>query len=102
MDTCPPIRAVIEPTLAGSVHVRSTRANRAYSQSSPQTLNMPNNHSSILGRVSGGENLSMAEMVDVMDAVMSGAWPENEIGLFLTALAAKGETIDEVAGAATA
>jgi anthranilate phosphoribosyltransferase len=63
---------------------------------------MPDNHSSILGRVAGGENLSMTKMVDVMDAVMSGAWPENEIGLFLTALAAKGETIDEVAGAATA
>jgi anthranilate phosphoribosyltransferase len=63
---------------------------------------MPNNHTSILGRVSGGENLSMEETAAAMNSIMDGQWSENEIGLFLTALAAKGETIDEIAGAATA
>jgi anthranilate phosphoribosyltransferase len=63
---------------------------------------MPNNHTSILGRVSGGENLSMDETAAAMNSIMDGQWSESEIGLFLTALAAKGETIDEIAGAATA
>jgi anthranilate phosphoribosyltransferase len=63
---------------------------------------MPDNHSAILGRVAGGENISMAEMAAAMNAIMDGRWSENEIGLFLTALATKGETIDEIAGAASA
>jgi anthranilate phosphoribosyltransferase len=63
---------------------------------------MSDNHSSILGRVSAGESLSMAEMADAMNAIMDGRWSEPEIGLFLTALAAKGETVDEIAGSASA
>jgi anthranilate phosphoribosyltransferase len=63
---------------------------------------MPHNRASTLGRVSGGENLSMDEAADAMNSIMDGRWSDTEIGLFLTALAAKGETIDEVAGAATA
>jgi anthranilate phosphoribosyltransferase len=58
--------------------------------------------SSILGRVSGGGALSFDEMSGAMDSIMEGEWPEDEIGLLLTALAAKGETVDEVAGAAAA
>jgi anthranilate phosphoribosyltransferase len=57
---------------------------------------------SLLGRVSGGENLSAAQMTAAMNALMSGACEGGEIGLFLTALAAKGETAEEVAGAARA
>ncbi len=57
---------------------------------------------STLGRVSGGGNLSFDEMSDAIDAIMSGKWSEEEIGLLLVALAAKGETVDEVAGAAAA
>ncbi|MCI0335903.1 MAG: anthranilate phosphoribosyltransferase [Planctomycetes bacterium] len=56
----------------------------------------------ILGHVAGGGNLSFDEMSRAIDAIMRGEWDEDEIGLFLTALAAKGETIDEVAGAAAA
>jgi anthranilate phosphoribosyltransferase len=57
---------------------------------------------SALGRLSSGQNLSLDEMTDVIDHVMSGEIPANEIALFLTALRAKGETVDEIAGAALA
>lgn len=56
----------------------------------------------MLGRVSGGDHLSMREMASALDAIMRGAWSDEEIGLLLTALAAKGETVEEVAGAAMA
>ncbi|HVX59399.1 MAG TPA: anthranilate phosphoribosyltransferase [Pirellulales bacterium] len=56
----------------------------------------------VLGRLSGGENLSLEETAAAVDGIMQGRWSEVEIGLFLTALRAKGETVDEIAGAATA
>jgi len=56
----------------------------------------------LLGRVSAGEDLSREEMATAIGQVMTGAWSESQIGLLLTALAAKGETVAEVAGAATA
>jgi len=56
----------------------------------------------ILGRVSAGEDLTMEEMSAVIDQVMRGLWVEEQIGLLLTALRAKGETVAEVAGAAVA
>jgi anthranilate phosphoribosyltransferase len=55
---------------------------------------------SLLGQVSAGENLSGEEMTAAMDAIMSGSCDEAHVGLFLTALSAKGETAEEVAGAA--
>ena len=59
------------------------------------------NHT-LLGRVSAGEDLAQEEMADVIDAIMRGEWPAEEIGLLLTALRAKGESVAEVAGAASA
>lgn len=56
----------------------------------------------ILGRVSAGQDLSMPEMAEVVDALMQGKWPDPEIALLLTALSAKGETVAEIAGAAQA
>ncbi len=56
----------------------------------------------LLGRVAGGGNLSFEEMSAAFDAIMRGQWTDDQIGLLLTALAAKGETIDEIAGAADA
>ena len=53
-----------------------------------------------LGRLSAGENLTMEEMSAVMTEVMAGRCQENEIALLFTALRAKGETADEIAGAA--
>ena len=56
----------------------------------------------VLGRVAGGSDLSMDEMSTTIDSIMRGQWADERIGLLLTALAAKGETVDEVAGAALA
>ena len=56
----------------------------------------------VLARVSGGDDLSMEEMSDVIDTIMQGKASEKEIALLLTALSAKGETVEEVAGAAAA
>jgi anthranilate phosphoribosyltransferase len=46
--------------------------------------------------------LTLAEMTEVMDHVMSGSVPAGQIAVLLTALHAKGETVDEIAGAALA
>jgi anthranilate phosphoribosyltransferase len=45
------------------------------------------------------EDLSGAEMVQVMEEIMTGKTTDAQIGSFLTALAMKGETIDEITGA---
>jgi anthranilate phosphoribosyltransferase len=63
---------------------------------------MSHDIAALLGRVSGGGNLSMEEMSDAMDAIMRGQWSDPDLALLLTALAAKGETGDEIAGAAFA
>ena len=57
---------------------------------------------SILGRVSAGEDLGMEEMAHVIDLVMQGECSDEQIGLLLMALRTKGETISEIAGAAVA
>lgn len=46
-------------------------------------------------------DLSSAEMTDVMQQVMTGEASPAQIGAFLTALRMKGETVDEVAAAAS-
>lgn len=63
---------------------------------------MSHDFSSLLGRLAAGESLSFDEMQSALNVVMSGGCPEGQIALLLTALAAKGETVDEVAGAAAA
>jgi anthranilate phosphoribosyltransferase len=63
---------------------------------------MPQNIPATLGHVSGGGDLSLDEMSAAIDSIMRGEWSDDQVGLLLTALAAKGETIDEVAGAALA
>jgi anthranilate phosphoribosyltransferase len=57
---------------------------------------------SALGRLAAGDNLSLDEMAAVIDQVMQGGVPQNEIAVLLTALRHKGETVDEIAGAALA
>lgn len=61
---------------------------------------MPDDFQSLLGRVSAGENLTADAMTGAIGVLMDGGCDEGQIGLFLTALAAKGETPEEVAGAA--
>src|SRR3954464_14628965 len=63
---------------------------------------MPEKIASLLGHVAGGGNLSFDEISAAFDAIMRGEWSDDQIGLLLTALAAKGETVDEIAGAALA
>lgn len=55
-----------------------------------------------LGRLAAGEDLSMDEMAAAIDAVVEGSCTPGQIGILLTALRAKGETAQEVAGAALA
>jgi len=56
----------------------------------------------ILGRVAAGQNLTMEEMTDAIGMMMEGSCSDEQIGLLLMGLKAKGETVDEVAGAAAA
>lgn len=53
-------------------------------------------------RVEAGTHLSMEEMAQAMGTMMAGQCSEEEMARLLLALARKGETVDEVAGAAAA
>lgn len=53
-----------------------------------------------LTKVSQGSVLSQDEMVEAMNAMMGGSVDETDIKSFLTHLAERGETIDEITGAA--
>jgi anthranilate phosphoribosyltransferase len=51
-------------------------------------------------KVVAGTDLSEAEMVGVMETIMGGEATPAQIGAFITALRIKGETVDEITGAA--
>lgn len=53
-----------------------------------------------IAKVVERENLTEAEMIDVMDQIMSGEATPAQIAAFITALRMKGETIAEITGAA--
>ncbi len=53
-----------------------------------------------IGKVVGKEDLAEREMMEVMDEVMEGKATDAQIAAFITALRLKGETVDEVTGAA--
>ena len=57
---------------------------------------------SALARLLDGENLTRAETREVMGTIMAGDATPAQIGGFLVALRLKGETADEIAGAAEA
>lgn len=56
--------------------------------------------SGITQKLAGGNDLTHAEMDGAMESIMTGACSTGEIVAFLSALSAKGETIDEIAAAA--
>ena len=55
-----------------------------------------------IGRAVGGDDLSRAEMAEVIGAIMDGQVTAAQIGGLLVALRMKGEAIDELVGAASA
>ena len=55
----------------------------------------------ILRRVVAGHDLERAEMLSAMQCIMSGEATAAQIGAFLVALRLKGETVEEIAAAAT-
>jgi anthranilate phosphoribosyltransferase len=56
---------------------------------------------SLLQKVVEGHDLTFDEMETAMDCIMTGQASEAQIGAFITGLRLKGETVEEIAGAAT-
>jgi anthranilate phosphoribosyltransferase len=56
----------------------------------------------LVAQVAAGVSLSSEDMSSAVDSIMRGEWTEPQIEHFLLALKAKGETADEIAGAAFA
>ncbi|MDA8404595.1 MAG: anthranilate phosphoribosyltransferase, partial [Desulfobacteraceae bacterium] len=56
----------------------------------------------LLNKIMHRENLTDAEMSAMMTEIFSGTITDAQIGAFMGALATKGETFEELAGAATA
>jgi anthranilate phosphoribosyltransferase len=59
---------------------------------------MAMNIQTALGRIADKQNLSNAEMVDVMRQIMSAGSTDVQIGAFLLGMRIKGETLDEITG----
>ena len=55
-----------------------------------------------LARVAAGGDLTLDEMAAAVDGIMRGEWAESQIADLLLGLRKKGETVDEIAGAAAA
>lgn len=54
----------------------------------------------LISKIVRREDLTLEEMEKAMDEIMSGIATPAQIGAFITALRMKGETVDEIAGAA--
>ncbi|RME37867.1 MAG: anthranilate phosphoribosyltransferase [Deltaproteobacteria bacterium] len=53
-----------------------------------------------IAKVVEGQNLTESEMIEVMNQIMGGEATPAQIGAFITALRIKGETVEEIRGAA--
>lgn len=54
----------------------------------------------VIAKAAEGKNLSESEMIEVMDHIMEGKATPAQIGALLIALRMKGETVEEITGAA--
>src|SRR5688500_15193130 len=54
----------------------------------------------LIGRIAGGHRMTVAEAETAFDIMMSGNTTPSQMGGFLMALRVRGETVDEIAGAA--
>ena len=54
-----------------------------------------------LTKIQNGETLSENEMRTAMSGIMEGQWKDAQIATFLTGLATRGETVEEITGAAS-
>jgi anthranilate phosphoribosyltransferase len=61
-----------------------------------------NDYPQLLKRILSGRPLSFEEAHEAFSRIMEGTWSESRIAGLLVALAAKGETVDEICGAAQA
>jgi len=66
------------------------------------SVSSPTSIAPLIKRASAGANLSAGEMHDAVNAIMDGDVTPAQVAALLVALAIKGETADEVAGAAAA
>ena len=53
-----------------------------------------------ISKIIKNHDLTESEMIEVMNEIMTGAASPGQIGAFITALRIKGETVDEITGAA--
>src|SRR3989338_9114066 len=53
-----------------------------------------------ISKIVKNQDLTESEMIEVMNEIMTGAASPGQIGAFITALRMKGETVDEITGAA--
>ena len=65
-------------------------------------MNVNGNFRNQLSTIIAGHNLNQSEMHQMMNTILSGDLTDAQIGAFMGALAAKGETFAELAGAAQA
>jgi len=65
-------------------------------------MNVNGNFRDHLSTIIAGDNLNQSEMYQMMNTILAGEVTDAQIGAFMGALAAKGETFAELAGAAQA
>ena len=65
-------------------------------------MDLNGNFRDYLSTMIAGDNLNQSEMYQMMNIILSGEVTDAQIGAFMAALAAKGETFAELAGAAQA
>jgi anthranilate phosphoribosyltransferase len=68
--------------------------------SAPDTMSEERTLQPWIGRLAAGEHLSANDTREAFDIMMSGEATPSQIGAFLMALRVRGETVDEIAGAA--